>query len=423
HGGGYFSCSPRTHRPITWRLSAAARRPVLALDYRQGPVHKLADSLSDALDAYHCLLERGYEPEDMIVAGDSAGGHLTLATLLALRDRGLGLPSAAVCLSPWTDLTDFPRRANRWQDPMLPAGRVRWLARRWTDGLDPRDPLVSPVLGDFTGLPPLMIVTGSTELLRDEARRVAERARTSGVPVTYEEWPRMPHVFPILADVLPEARLAFRHMSLALAAVAGRDEAPAEDEAVAGAAPADQEPGHPRPPHQQLVAGEDHGERDHDDRRVPRPARRVPADDHIGDADHDRLVEDVDRQHGLLQVGADPPLPAACAPLAARPAAVGQPEDGHDPAPARRPVERPPGRRQRRQVEERVRPRRLPGHQENRQPGPDQRHAQHRRDRRVRPHRLTQPVVGRQREPVQEEQQVGPPVPAAEPLLQAEQRA
>lgn len=233
HGGGYFSCSPRTHRPITWRLSAAARRPVLALDYRQGPVHKLADSLSDALDAYHCLLERGYEPEDMIVAGDSAGGHLTLATLLALRDRGLGLPSAAVCLSPWTDLTDFPRRANRWQDPVLPAGRVRWLARRWTDGLDPRDPLVSPVLGDFTGLPPLMIVTGSTELLRDEARRVAERARTSGVPVTYEEWPRMPHVFPILADVLPEARLAFRHMSLFLSAVAGLEETSAEDEAVA----------------------------------------------------------------------------------------------------------------------------------------------------------------------------------------------
>ncbi|WP_336205222.1 alpha/beta hydrolase [Nonomuraea sp. LPB2021202275-12-8] len=220
HGGAYFSCSPSTHRPITWRLSVVARRPVLALDYRQGPVHKLADSLSDALEAYDCLLKRGYDGADVIIAGDSAGGHLTLATLLALRDRGLPLPAAAICLSPWADLTDFPRRANRWQDPMLAAGRVRWLARRWTSGLDPHDPLVSPVLGDFTGLPPLMIVTGSTELLRDEARRVAVRARQGGVQVTYEEWRRMPHVFPILADVLPEARLAFRHMAAFLAAVA-----------------------------------------------------------------------------------------------------------------------------------------------------------------------------------------------------------
>lgn len=220
HGGGYFACSPSTHRSITWRLAVAARRPVLALDYRQGPVHKLADSLADALDAYRCLLEQGYAPQDIVLAGDSAGGHLTLATLLALRDQEAPLPGAAICLSPWADLTDFPRRANRWQDPMLSAGRIRWLARRWTSGLDPRDPLVSPVLGDFTGLPPMMIVTGSTEVLRDEARRVTVRAREAGVPVTYEEWPHMPHVFPILADVLPEARHAFRHMSAFLSAVA-----------------------------------------------------------------------------------------------------------------------------------------------------------------------------------------------------------
>ncbi|WP_328817423.1 alpha/beta hydrolase fold domain-containing protein [Nonomuraea cypriaca] len=222
HGGGYFWCSPCTHRPITWRLSVAARRPVLALDYRQGPVHTLADSLADALEAYGCLLERGHAPGDVIFGGDSAGGHLTLAALLALRDRGLPLPAAAICLSPWADLTDFPRRANRWQDPLLPASRVRWLARRWTSGLDPNDPLVSPVLGDFTGLPPLMILTGSTEVLRDEARRVSERARLGGVPVWYEEWRRMPHVFPILADVLPEARLAFRHMAQFLGAVRAR---------------------------------------------------------------------------------------------------------------------------------------------------------------------------------------------------------
>ncbi|GAA3446278.1 alpha/beta hydrolase [Planomonospora venezuelensis] len=226
HGGGYFVCSPATHRPITWRLSVAARRPVLAVDYRQGPVHTLAESLEDAVGAYRCLLERGYEPADILIAGDSAGGHLTLAALLALRDRGAPLPAAAVCLSPWADLSDTPRRVNRLLDPVIPAGRVEWLARRWTAGLDARDPLVSPVFGDYTGLPPLMVVTGSTEVLRDEGRRVAERARAAGVPVTYEEWRRMPHVFPILADVVPEARRVFRHIARFLAAaqrLAARD--------------------------------------------------------------------------------------------------------------------------------------------------------------------------------------------------------
>ncbi|GGO23059.1 hydrolase [Microbispora rosea subsp. aerata] len=219
HGGAYFVCSPATHRPITWRLSAAAGRPVFSLDYRQGPVHSLPESLTDALRAYECLLDRGYAARDIVLAGDSAGGHLTLATLLALRDRGMPLPAAGICLSPWADLSSSRKRANVWSDPMLPAGRVDWLARRWTAGLDRYDPLVSPVYGDYTGIPPLMIVTGSTEVLRDEARSVAVSAREYGVRVTYEEWSRMPHVFPLFADVLPEGRLFFDHVSRFLDAV------------------------------------------------------------------------------------------------------------------------------------------------------------------------------------------------------------
>ncbi|MBP2703730.1 alpha/beta hydrolase [Microbispora sp. RL4-1S] len=231
HGGAYFVCSPATHRPITWRLSAAAGRPVFAADYRQGPPHSLGESLADALGAYEGLLDRGYRSRDILVAGDSAGGHLTLALLLTLRDRGLPLPGSAICLSPWTDLSGPRRRARFWADPMLPAGRVEWLARRWTDGLDPCDPLVSPVYGDYTGVPPLMIVTGSTELLRDDGRRVATSARENGVPVTYEEWRRMPHVFAILADVLPEARLLFGHIRRFLAAVEAHAAKPGADAA------------------------------------------------------------------------------------------------------------------------------------------------------------------------------------------------
>ncbi|GAA4573782.1 alpha/beta hydrolase [Planotetraspora kaengkrachanensis] len=222
HGGAYFICSAATHRPITWRLSAVAKRPVLAIDYRQGPIHTLAHSLTDALEAYQSLLDRGHAPGDILFAGDSAGGHLALATLLSLRDQGRPLPAAAICMSPWTDLSDVRRRVNCWADPLLPAGRVDWLARRWTDGLDCRDPLVSPVFGDYTGIPPLMIVTGSTEILRDDGRRVALSARENGVPVTYEEWNRMPHVFAILADVVPEARLVFQHISRFIGAVEAR---------------------------------------------------------------------------------------------------------------------------------------------------------------------------------------------------------
>ncbi|MFC4530664.1 alpha/beta hydrolase [Sphaerisporangium dianthi] len=232
HGGAYFLCSPATHRPITWRLSEVARRPVFALDYRQGPIHSLKESLADAMEAYQGLLDRGFAPKDVIIAGDSAGGHLTLATLLALRDRGMPMPSAAVCLSPWADLSDVRRRVNRWADPMLSAGRVDWLARRWTAGLDCEDPLVSPVYGDYTGLPPMMIVTGSTEVLRDEDRRVALQARRAGVKVTYEEWRRMPHAFAILADIVPEARMVFRHIERFLEAVAASG-APEESDSAA----------------------------------------------------------------------------------------------------------------------------------------------------------------------------------------------
>lgn len=215
HGGGYFFSSAEAHRPLTWRLSRMAKRPVLSINYRQGPDHDFEHWLEDALTAYRYLLDRGYPAENIIIGGDSAGGHLTLITLQAIRDAGLPLPRAGMCFSPWTDLSceGESYHHNRRRDPMFAARAVAGLSRYFSRERDPYHPLISPLHGDFTGLPPLMVTAGSTEVLRDDARRVAERARSHGVDVVYEEWRGMPHVFQLFAFWLPEARAAYRHMA------------------------------------------------------------------------------------------------------------------------------------------------------------------------------------------------------------------
>jgi len=223
HGGGYFFGSPRLYRPFNWRLSAATGRPVFALDYRLAPEHTPADALQDALDAYDFLLKRGYRAEDVVVGGDSAGGHLTLALLLALKKEGRPLPRAAICLSPWADLlcTADSHRVNRHSDVLIPADKLAWLGRRFCAGKKEDDPLFSPVRGDLTGLPPLMLIASTTEILRDDSREVARRARAAGVEVVHQEWSGQAHVFPVFADYIPEGKAAFRHMAEFLRRVEG----------------------------------------------------------------------------------------------------------------------------------------------------------------------------------------------------------
>lgn len=215
HGGGYCFSSAQAHRPLTWRLSRMARRPVLAINYRQGPDHDFEHWRDDALSAYQHLLDQGYEPENILIGGDSAGGHLTLLTLQTLRDQGLPLPRAGMCFSPWADLScESPSyQRNRFRDPMFTASAVEGLSRYFTRARDPYHPVISPLHGDFSGLPPLLVTAGSTEVLRDDARRVARRAREHGVSVLYEEWRGMPHVFQLFAFWLPEAKAAYRHMA------------------------------------------------------------------------------------------------------------------------------------------------------------------------------------------------------------------
>lgn len=224
HGGGYFFGSAAMHRQITARMSQSLRRPVLAIDYRLAPKYTFEHWRDDAVQAYEHLLSRGYRGEDILISGDSAGGHLTLVLMQTLRDRGLPMPSAGICISPWTDLSNESEsiRSNATRDPMIPAITLQLLSRYLLQNRDPYDPLVSPLHGSFDGLPPLCVLVGSTEVLRDDSRRLAVRASGAGVRVQYEEWHRMPHVFPIFAAVLPEGRSAFRHIARFVAMVEGQ---------------------------------------------------------------------------------------------------------------------------------------------------------------------------------------------------------
>ncbi|MFZ5756769.1 MAG: alpha/beta hydrolase [Pseudomonadota bacterium] len=215
HGGGYFMCSAATHRPLTSRLAHGAKRRVLSINYRQAPEHRFPAWLDDAVSAYRFLLGQGYSPENIALGGDSAGGNLVLITLQQIRTEKLPMPGAAFCISPWADMAcegDSLERNNP-KDVMFAAHGVRALAKYHTRDSDPKHPLLSPVHADCTGFPPLLIQASSTEVLRDDARRVAMKARADGVKVSVEEWHNLPHVFHLFADFIPEAGKAIRRIN------------------------------------------------------------------------------------------------------------------------------------------------------------------------------------------------------------------
>src|SRR5438093_4381420 len=206
HGGGYVIGSPRSHRHLAAALARASGTRALLLDYRLAPEHPFPAALDDAVAAYEWLLDHDVAARDIVVAGDSAGGGLTVATLLALRDRGRPLPAAGVCISPWVDLTcsgaSYASKAA--VDPIVTRDSVTLLAKAYVGAGDPKAPLISPLFADLRGLPPLLVHVGSDEVLLDDALGLAERARRAGVDVKVEEWPAMIHVWhwfqPMLAD-------------------------------------------------------------------------------------------------------------------------------------------------------------------------------------------------------------------------------
>lgn len=215
HGGGYFMCSAATHRPLTSRLAHGARRKVLSINYRQGPEHKFPAWLEDAVAAYRYLLAQGYKPENIALGGDSAGGNLTLITLQQIRTEQLPMPGAAFCISPWACMAGESASLdkNQRRDVMFTATGVRAISRFHSQQHDPKHPLLSPAFADYKGFPPMLIQASSTEVLRDDSRRVAAKARADGVPVTLEEWHGLPHVFHLFADFIPEAGKAIRTIS------------------------------------------------------------------------------------------------------------------------------------------------------------------------------------------------------------------
>ncbi len=223
HGGGYFACSPATHRPIT---GGFARRGfhVFAPDYRLAPEHPFPAAVEDAVATYRGLLEGGVPANRLTVAGDSAGGGLALAMLVSLRDAGIPLPAAAALFSPWTDLvgTGASLKTNNRRDAMFRGDMIVQGAHPYLAGQDPHHPLASPLYADLQGLPPLLFHVGSYEVLLDDSLRMAARAQAAGVSTVVRTWPVVPHVWQLFP--IPEARvsmdLAADFLHAALAAVA-----------------------------------------------------------------------------------------------------------------------------------------------------------------------------------------------------------
>lgn len=216
HGGGFVSGSGGFYLTLAAHISAAAKCAVLLPDYRLAPEHPFPAGLDDCVAAHDWMRSNGPggpgAAKVTFIAGDSAGGNLTLATLLALRDRKLPLPAGGIPLSPTTDFTLVSESLKAVYDPIISSRTMPIFREHYLGKQDPRNPLASPVFGDYRGLPPLLIQAGEHEMLRDDSIRVAKKARADGIDVQLEIWPGMFHVFQSHEPLLPEAREAVEHI-------------------------------------------------------------------------------------------------------------------------------------------------------------------------------------------------------------------
>lgn len=204
HGGGFvFGLTP-PHLQMGAYLAQRMNTRILMVDYRLAPNDPFPAALDDCLTAYRWLLKQGVPARNIVMAGDSAGGNLTLTSMMKLRDSLDPLPAAAACLSPVTDLTDSADRQQGFKDPVLPARAVKFYKKAYVAHHDPCNPLISPVLGSLRGLPSLLVHAGEDEMLCDDAVRITSLAKSEGVDVRLEIYPRMWHVWQINLS-LPQA--------------------------------------------------------------------------------------------------------------------------------------------------------------------------------------------------------------------------
>ena len=204
HGGGFvFGLTP-PHLQMGAYLAQKMSARILMVDYHLAPAHPFPAALDDCVTAYRWLLKQGIPARNIVVAGDSAGGNLTITSLMKLRDDGDPLPAAAACLSPVTDFTNRDDRQPAFKDPLLPPKAVKFYNKAYVAHNDPHDPLISPVFGNLRGLPPLLVHAGEDEILRDDAVRITSLAKSVGVDVRLEIYPRMWHVWQINL-ALPQA--------------------------------------------------------------------------------------------------------------------------------------------------------------------------------------------------------------------------
>ena len=220
HGGAHLVGFPALFRDFTWRIADATGARVLCLDHRLAPEHPFPAAIEDVTAAYQWLIKQGVEPGHVAFIGDSSGGGLALASMMRLRDQGSPLPAAAAVLSPWTDLalTGQSLAECASSDPFVPVELMPRAVALYLAGADPRLPYASPLYGDPAGLPPTLILVGSDEALGDDAVRMAERMCAAGCEVELEVWPRMFHVWPMFARILPEARSAIARIGAFLRA-------------------------------------------------------------------------------------------------------------------------------------------------------------------------------------------------------------
>lgn len=215
HGGGYAIGSCLAHRGITAKFVQGSGIRALQFDYRLAPEHPFPAALDDSVSAYRCLLDQKLEARNIVFAGDSAGGGLCLATLLALKEQSLPLPAGTIALSPWTDVTNSGEswKTNAHVDSLTWKESQILFSRFYAGRRNPADPLISPLFGDLTDLPPLLIFVGGHEMMLSDSTRFAKKARNAGVDVTLRIGEGLFHCYPACSPLFPEARLAMAEIS------------------------------------------------------------------------------------------------------------------------------------------------------------------------------------------------------------------